>query len=1654
MANNMNGLGINISCIIEDAKSIETKLNAVLQKVNATIKINNIDIDETAIKNKLKNILGVFNGTTNNIPLNDFKNTIESLQNVKIDGVNESLFSTNKGEYTKLSTEEKKAIAERERALQYEQKVRQQIANQQERMINTQLKMNSKVNMLDDNNILPKENVKSLQERINSLNVGSSKADVIKVSQEISNALKLEKQLITAIDQEEKAREKIINTQQKENEQALNLIRNQQKNLELAQFNMNGKVNKLDENNILPKENINTLQQQINSLAFDSSKLDIAKVNREISNSIILENDLATAIKKAEKAREEGSNRAIKEQEAQLQLQKEVKNYQDKMKNSIQNLQTGYGNSVSTTQLDQFKQKLNDLSKVSSIKELQNQTKQLNNEFGGITANARQMTSASNGLFSTLVHNMTKFAEFYFIAGGITTVLNKMTDAFQLIADLDKSQTNIMMITSKSRDEINQLTDSYNDLSSSLHTTLSETMKSAEQFLRAGKSVEESRKLIEGSMEMSIISSEDPKVIADEMIAAMNAFGITADEMEQQYVDKITHLDSVSATSAKDISEAIMHTAQSAKLAGVSWDYLLASTTAVMDVSKKSGSEVGNSFRTIFARMESMAKGGKDEEGQTINQVEKSLNKVGIALRKSETEFRSMEDVLKDVSKRWGEFSSVTKADIAAKLGGVYNRETVLTLMESTSRVNELINEQGKSAGDAKAKMEVYADSVEARTNDIKNSINNLYMTFLNSNALKVFLSQIQNIINGLQAFADASTGSKVAFVAFATTAILLVKNFSAVLTALKTTSIETSALQVLMIGLTGKTISLSGAIAGLKSALTALFLTPAGLMFMAIATAVGVATYAVTQHIQNQRELKQAIDSTIKSEKSFIQAIQEADFATAKSEKEKLDKTHGRYVQLQKDIENYKKQQSELQDRLETQTTVGERQDTQDEITEIINKIKDAEDEAVQLQEIIDGSGVSIDRYKEMAKDVEIFGEFQEAQKIADAQNQVLDQTDQLIDRYLKLASAQNLSAEQQKELLSIATKLKDIYGLTDIALGNNDQAIQTNVGYLTLRKQGLASEREQIQQTLNVARLEAEKRIAYEYTKTEYTLDQIVTRIKGLMAERDALIQNITLGYSDSGITVGITEQYDQENANLIKARDAIYALRQSLSTTGVESSDLGGSDGSYTPPGGSDSDKKDPNDPSNVQNLELKIDRYQNLNAAIDNVNNALAKNKTLQDQANDKDKLSLLNQEISLLNQKRTALNNLLAEQQREKAELESQLRSNGFVVDSITGLISNYQSRLQALQNYANSQSTKDAKQSAIDNVKKIEEAIKTYMDLVHKTMASTKNDILSIDTEIRKIYEEELSAVSDVESKITEVIKKQVEERKQAIEDEKNAKIKALQEAQDAYNKTNSEDDYQENLSNEQQKLSEIQSQIADASRNQSVQGKARLKALMDEAESQQDVIDKMVLDRQRELNNQAFDDQKQAIEDDAEAKTKNLDDNYTDEKVSQIVKQALNTGYFTDINGKMTSIKDAYIDFENRFGEGMTALGDKIKSDFISKLDEARQVMTSLSSVMNNLGISHINDVNSGIFANASNLLSNVNLNLPQITPNLTIPIPNLSSSATNQTPSIVFNEPFMIIQGNVDNDTMPRLQSAISDAIEKFKQSLTNQLQLQGIY
>ncbi len=328
-------------------------------------------------------------------------------------------------------------------------------------------------------------------------------------------------------------------------------------------------------------------------------------------------------------------------------------------------------------------------------------------------------------------------AKTYLVRTALQALRQTARDVIDNISELDSSATNLAIITGGRSAETYKLLEQYNALARDLGATTTQVADAAAAWLRQGKNAAETAELIEKSIMLSKVAMIDSETATKNLTSAMKGYGLAVEDVAG-IVDKLAALDSKAAITASDLAVAMSQTASSANIGGVSMDRLLGYLAAVQETTQRSAETIGQSFKTIFARMGNI-KLGKffDDEGNDLSDVESSLTHYGIALRNAEGDFRNFGDVLDEVYDKWEKFRAVDQRAIAQAFAGTRQQENFLVLMENYGKALEYAGISADSAGTALQKFEAYEESIEAKAAGFTAALESLTMDTFDSELVK-----------------------------------------------------------------------------------------------------------------------------------------------------------------------------------------------------------------------------------------------------------------------------------------------------------------------------------------------------------------------------------------------------------------------------------------------------------------------------------------------------------------------------------------------------------------------------------------------------------------------------------------------------------------------------------------------------------------------------------------------------------------------------------------------------------------------------------------------------------------------------------------------------------------------------------------------------
>lgn len=515
---------------------------------------------------------------------------------------------------------------------------------------------------------------------------------------------------------------------------------------------MSQKVALITQVDIAGKKYINTIQQQTEA-----------------------EKKRAQAAKAADAEAAKASNDAIRASRERLQMDREIA-AQEKKK--ISNEKAINAEVVATAKLNREKDqaiakgelmlaqfpkmkkdresfaKYNDI--MSSVREGTITGKEANAQLNALSVSMKAAGLAGQTMGDKFKNAMSRFTQY---VGASTIVLSLLRSVKQMVSnvvELDSAMVDLQIASGKSYEEVNKLIDSYHKLGQEMGATTIEVAKSADGWLRQGKTAAETEELIRDSMILSKLGQMESEDATKALTSATKGYGVAVKDTIG-IVDKFTAVDMNAAVSAGYIATAMAETATSARLSGIEMDKLIGYISTIGEVTQDGAESVGNFLKTLTARMGNIKAGEliDPESSENLSDVEATLSGLDVKLRDTNSEFRNFGEVLDEVAGNWDSYSSVQQRALAVAFSGTRQQEKFLVLMDHYDEAMALASVSAESSGTALEKFGVVQDGVSARLGALKSAWQELSDTTVNSDFIKSAISGGTNILSVITQIVD-----------------------------------------------------------------------------------------------------------------------------------------------------------------------------------------------------------------------------------------------------------------------------------------------------------------------------------------------------------------------------------------------------------------------------------------------------------------------------------------------------------------------------------------------------------------------------------------------------------------------------------------------------------------------------------------------------------------------------------------------------------------------------------------------------------------------------------------------------------------------------------------------------------------------------------
>lgn len=423
-------------------------------------------------------------------------------------------------------------------------------------------------------------------------------------------------------------------------------------------------------------------------------------------------------------------------------------------------LAKSFNSDLNILDLSKFSSSLNGLP-LSEIQKTMSKTAEGSVAFSNILGTIGKMDTSFKSISSVtdkIINTFGNTVRWGITASIFQTIQNSLYRSVDYVKELDTSLNNIQIVTGASAEDMRQFSLNANKAAADLGSSTVAFTDAAQLYAQNGYSEADYTKLAELTTKVANVTQQSTSEVSEQITSLMAGYKMSIDEAE----DSLSGMAVVAAESASDLSElanAEQKVASAASTLGVSQDQLTAQLSTIISVTRQAPEQVGNSLKTIYARLGDLQMGKTLDDGVSLGSVSSALEKVGVAVLDVNGDMRSMGDIIEDLMVKWQDLSTAQQQALAVKLAGKYQYNNLMTLMSNSDMYKEQKNTFNSSQGALDEQQGIYMESLQAKIQKLQSTWEGFVTELVDSNNFKGAIDGLSSLIQGATDLTDALGG-------------------------------------------------------------------------------------------------------------------------------------------------------------------------------------------------------------------------------------------------------------------------------------------------------------------------------------------------------------------------------------------------------------------------------------------------------------------------------------------------------------------------------------------------------------------------------------------------------------------------------------------------------------------------------------------------------------------------------------------------------------------------------------------------------------------------------------------------------------------------------------------------------------------------------
>lgn len=369
-----------------------------------------------------------------------------------------------------------------------------------------------------------------------------------------------------------------------------------------------------------------------------------------------------------------------------------------------------------------------------------------------------------------------RMLDFFGINNVIELFKRAISSAVDTVKELDAAMTEIAVVSDFTVGDMWSSLPQFTEQANQLGVSIADSYKATTLYVQQGMNLNQAMSVGTETLKMARIAGMDAADATDAMTAALRGFNMELNETSAQRINDVySELAAITAADTEEISTAMTKTASIASSANMEFETTAAFLSQIIETTRESAETAGTALKTVIARFTELKKDPsmmQEVDGEVIdaNKIETALRSIGVALTDTSGQFRDLDDVFLDISKKWDGLTTNQQRYIATIAAGSRQQSRFIAMMSDYDRTMELVNAAQNSAGASNKQFEKTIESLESKLARLQNSWDEFSMGLANNDVIKgavEALIQLLEVVNNLTGMFGDSAGGGMKTVGF-----------------------------------------------------------------------------------------------------------------------------------------------------------------------------------------------------------------------------------------------------------------------------------------------------------------------------------------------------------------------------------------------------------------------------------------------------------------------------------------------------------------------------------------------------------------------------------------------------------------------------------------------------------------------------------------------------------------------------------------------------------------------------------------------------------------------------------------------------------------------------------------------------------------------